>query len=164
MSRSSGPSGQGHPLRSKYRASRSLPPAGPLCGAGLVERFGVVGVVAGWPRIYEACDRYNGSVAAHTAICISCIRRLVSVHDVLCKHPLRFGFSVASWQRFADALKLQGSAHEVATTIETSHGPRYYVDGIIETPDGRNPFVRTVWQVDSGSDYPRLITAYPRRR
>ena len=77
---------------------------------------------------------------------------------------LRFGFSVASWQRFADALKLQGSAHEVAITIEISHGPRYFVDGIIETLDGRNPFVWTVWQVDSGSDYPRLITAYPRRR
>ena len=76
---------------------------------------------------------------------------------------LRFGFSADSWEVFAEALKLQGSAHEVVRTVETVHGPRYYVDGIIGTPDGRNPRVRTVWQVDPGSDSPRLITAHPRR-
>ena len=32
---------------------------------------------------------------------------------------------------------------------------------IEETSDGRNPCVRTVWQIDRGSDYPRFITAYP---
>ena len=74
---------------------------------------------------------------------------------------LRFGFSAGSWDVFAEALKLQGSTHEVVRTVETVHGPRYYVDGIIETPDGRNPRVRTVWQVDPGSDSPRLITAHP---
>ena len=76
---------------------------------------------------------------------------------------LRFGFSADSWDVFAEALKLQGSTHEVVRTVETVHGTRHYVDGIIETPDGRNPRVRTVWQVDPGSDSPRLITAHPRR-
>ena len=77
---------------------------------------------------------------------------------------LSFGFSIDCWQEFTEALKLQGRTHEVANTIETPHGPRYHVDGTIESPDGRNPRVRTVWQVDAGSDYPRFITAFPRRR
>ena len=76
---------------------------------------------------------------------------------------LRFGFSAEFWEVFAGALRVHGGAHEVARTVETLHGPRYYVDGTIETPDGRNPRVRTVWQVDIGTDYPRLITAHPHR-
>ena len=48
--------------------------------------------------------------------------------------------------------------------VETPYGPRYHVDGAIERPDGRNPWVRTVWQIDLGRNYPRLITRRPRRR
>ena len=33
---------------------------------------------------------------------------------------LRFGFSADSWEVFAEALKLQGSAHEVVRTVEPS--------------------------------------------
>jgi hypothetical protein len=44
---------------------------------------------------------------------------------------------------------------------ETFFGPRYNVDGKIVTPDGRNPTIRTVWQMDHGELAPRLITAYP---
>lgn len=77
---------------------------------------------------------------------------------------LRFGFTVEHWQDFAEALRLQGMTHEVVKVAETVYGQRYHVDGTLGTPDGRNPQVRTVWQVDVGNDYPRLITAYPIRR
>lgn len=77
---------------------------------------------------------------------------------------LSFGFSTEHWQGFAEALRLQGTTHDVVRVSETGHGPRYHVDGALETPDGRNPQVRTVWQMDVGSDIPRLITAYPLRR
>lgn len=77
---------------------------------------------------------------------------------------LSFGFSEDHWQSFAEALRLQGINHEVVKVVETVHGSRYHVEGILETPDGRSPQVRTVWQTDAGSDYPRLITAYPLRR
>ena len=60
-------------------------------------------------------------------------------------------------------MKLQREVNPIVRTVETIHGLRCYVDGAIETPDGRNPRVRTVWQMDLGSQYPRLITAYPRR-
>ena len=75
----------------------------------------------------------------------------------------RFGFNAENWHDLAKALMNQGAEHEVARVVETIYGLRYHVDGIIETPDGRNPRVRTVWQVDVGSDFPRLITAYPSR-
>lgn len=77
---------------------------------------------------------------------------------------LSFGFSAENWQGLAEALRLQGTTHEVVRVSEPSHGPRYHVDGTLETPDGRNPLVRTVWQMDVGSNSPRLITAYPLRR
>ena len=76
---------------------------------------------------------------------------------------LSFGFSIEHWQDFAKALRVHGNSHQVVKVVETVHGPRYHVDGAIQSPDGRNPRIRTVWQVDSGSEYPRLITAHPRR-
>lgn len=72
-----------------------------------------------------------------------------------------FRFEPENWQEFAEALKVQGTTKDVVRIIETPFGPRYHVDGIIETPDERNPLIRTVWQFDLGSDYPRLITAHP---
>ena len=76
----------------------------------------------------------------------------------------RFGFSTERWEEFADALRRQAATHEVARVVETPYGPRYHLDGAIETPDGRNPWVRTVWQIDLGCDDPRFFTGRPRRR
>lgn len=73
----------------------------------------------------------------------------------------RFGFRIEQWQILADALRDHGANHEVVETDETDYGTKYIIDGLLETPDGRNPYVRTVWQIDKGSDYPRLVTAYP---
>ena len=77
---------------------------------------------------------------------------------------LGFGFRTDSWEKMADSLRLQGNANDVAEVEDTEYGLRYNVDGTIEAPDGRSPLVRTVWQFDSGNDYPRLLTAFPRRR
>ena len=77
---------------------------------------------------------------------------------------LSFGFSATRWEELAEALRRHAVSHAVARVLETTYGPRYHVDGEIETPDGRNPSVRTVWQVDLGSNRPRFITAYPHRR
>ena len=73
----------------------------------------------------------------------------------------RFGFTGEQWESFAERLRQQGSSHSVSSVTETVFGPRYTVDGEIVTPDGRNPNIRTVWQMDHGELAPRLITAYP---
>lgn len=74
---------------------------------------------------------------------------------------LGFGFTRERWEVFAEALRIHGASHEVVRIVPTQHGMRYVLDGILAVPDGRNPVVRTVWQVDSGDDVPRLISAYP---
>jgi len=45
--------------------------------------------------------------------------------------------------------------------VESEYGLRYSMDGELESPDGKNPMVRTVWIVESETDGPRLITAHP---
>lgn len=42
----------------------------------------------------------------------------------------------------------------------TAHGPRYIVDVPIKGPNGRTGTLVTVWQYDSGSTTPRLITNF----
>jgi len=72
-----------------------------------------------------------------------------------------FGFHTDEWEVLAEALRQHGQNHEVRFTRETSWGPRYEIDGELKTPDGRQPGIRTVWQLDEGEIAPRLITAYP---
>jgi hypothetical protein len=74
-----------------------------------------------------------------------------------------FGFSAARWELLADALRDHGLNGDVTSVATSDYGTRYSVDGKIETPDGRNPRVRTVWLIDEREE-PRLITAHPLRR
>ena len=72
-----------------------------------------------------------------------------------------FGFRVEAWKVLAEALHEHGRTHDVAQIRETGFGPRYAVEGALNTPSGRRPRVRSVWQMDEGMVAPRLISAYP---
>lgn len=72
-----------------------------------------------------------------------------------------FGFHTDEWEVLAEALRQHGQNHEVRFVRDTSWGPRYEIDGELKTPDGRQPGIRTVWQLDEEEIAPRLITAYP---
>lgn len=76
---------------------------------------------------------------------------------------LRFGFDRRLWHRLAEALRTHGAANEITRTETSAYGTRYTVDGIIETPDGRDPTIRTIWIIDNANSEPRLVTAYPLR-
>ena len=73
----------------------------------------------------------------------------------------RFGFDAEWWTGLERALLSHVLMNEVVETETTAYGIKYTVDGPLETPDGRNPLVRSVWQIDRGSEAPRLITARP---
>ncbi len=75
----------------------------------------------------------------------------------------QFGFHPADWEIMAQALHEHAQRYEVSGSNETSFGPRFEVDGELNTPDARAPRVRTVWQLDHGEFAPRFITAYPLR-
>jgi hypothetical protein len=74
---------------------------------------------------------------------------------------LAFGFTIELWEVMADALKQHAVTYEVASTRETSYGIHCVVEGVLETPDGRNPQVRVIWKVEHDQDIPSLVTAYP---
>ena len=44
---------------------------------------------------------------------------------------------------------------------ETPYGRRYEIRAFLETPSNRSLMVRTIWQIDQGTDYPRFITLFP---
>jgi hypothetical protein len=74
----------------------------------------------------------------------------------------RFGFAIETWQELSEALMRHSRSNEVEKVEESSYGTRYIVTGTLETPDGRNPLVRTVWFIGFEDPRPRLVTAYPR--
>jgi len=74
-----------------------------------------------------------------------------------------FGFSTENWEKLADSLKRHAEEHPVVKVETTNFGTRYVVEGIMETPDGRFPYIRTVWFVAEGEQIPRFVTSYPIR-
>jgi hypothetical protein len=74
---------------------------------------------------------------------------------------LRFGFTVADWQRLAEALIRHASENEVVEMKESSHGQRYVVDGPLTAPDRTSLNVRTAGFINPSSAAPRFVTAHP---
>ena len=75
-----------------------------------------------------------------------------------------YGFDVGNWQDLADSLIRHANDFTVGRAEDSPFGRRYVVDGIMVMPDGRDALVRTVWFIDTGTDVPRFVTAYPLRR
>ena len=78
---------------------------------------------------------------------------------------VRFGFSRERWRELAEALKGHAIKNALVKTVESAFGTRYVVEGPMRAPDGRAPWVRTVWIVEAEEALrespPRLVTAYP---
>jgi hypothetical protein len=75
-----------------------------------------------------------------------------------------FGFRAEDWATLASAIAQRVRTNECTRSEPTPFGMRYIVDGPIECPDGRGPWIRTVWQVSTPNAAPRLITAHPLAR
>jgi hypothetical protein len=74
---------------------------------------------------------------------------------------LAMGFTVERWEVLANALRVIAVAYPVERVSNSPHGTKYVVDGVLKTPCGKTPAVRTVWIIDHGAETPRLVTAYP---
>ena len=69
------------------------------------------------------------------------------------------GYTAANWEELAEDLRQQ----HVSLDAEEQLHPfwtRYIIAGRLQGPKG-SANIRSVWQIDSGSQIPRLITAYP---
>ena len=73
----------------------------------------------------------------------------------------RFGFSVENWEMLANALLRHAKENDVAEIEPSPFGTRYVIDGIIQSPDGRRPAIRSIWFIESGEQIPHLVSAYP---
>lgn len=74
---------------------------------------------------------------------------------------VRFGFSADAWETMADTLLEHVRAVDVARTERSPFGVRYIIEGIIRTPDGRDPAIRSIGFIEDGDNTPRFVTAYP---
>ncbi len=74
---------------------------------------------------------------------------------------LSLGYEVRHWQRFAHDLRSQHLIAEVIDQRETSWGRRFEIVAPLTGPSGDTVMFRSIWQIDLGTDYPRLITMYP---
>jgi hypothetical protein len=59
------------------------------------------------------------------------------------------------------ALKRHYLENQLTVTPDRFGDVRVTVDAPMAVPDGRAPRMRTVWKVDAGQTFARLITAYP---
>jgi hypothetical protein len=69
------------------------------------------------------------------------------------------GFALRDQSKLRASLIIQGRVNAITRTVETEWGARYTVECRCPTPNGRNPCIRTVWQMEDGA--PRLLTAIP---
>ena len=84
-------------------------------------------------------------------------RRGASKADLL----LSLGYRTGEQQRLEADLRRQHVPADVATTLATDYGIRYEIVAPLVGPNGRIVLFRSVWQIDTGTDYPRLITMVP---
>ncbi len=75
---------------------------------------------------------------------------------------LSLGFRPTEWEGLAEALSQVATEGRVVEVVESVHGRKYIVDGVLHGPYGETALVRTVWIREARQDRPRLITAYPR--
>lgn len=72
----------------------------------------------------------------------------------------QFGFVRDDWPVLALALSQHAVDNEVVAESVSAHGVKYVVRCNLDSPDGRNPCLTSVWIVDADGRIPRLVTAY----
>ena len=72
----------------------------------------------------------------------------------------QFGYTVDTWQQL-DADIRRGLATDVEIVRSTDYGRRYEIRMTLQTPMALPLTVRTIWQIDEGTEVPRLLTLYP---
>ena len=74
---------------------------------------------------------------------------------------IQCGYSQENWQQLETDIRDAHLSADVDVVKDTGYGMRYEISAYLSTPVGRPLLVRTVWQIDRGTDFPRLITLIP---
>lgn len=71
------------------------------------------------------------------------------------------GFNEANMYLLEYGLLTLAHSTPAQEVIPSPHGVKYVIEGILETPRGTAPRIRTVWILEPGETAPRFVTAYP---
>ena len=74
---------------------------------------------------------------------------------------LSLGYEAECWQQLADDLRREHLTADVIEQRDTIWGRRYEIVAPLTGPFGDTVLFRTIWQIDLGTQHPRLITMYP---
>jgi len=77
------------------------------------------------------------------------------------KFFMGFGFNQENPELLRASLLEHGKTQPVVKSSVSEHGEKYILECAVNSPDGRNPCIRSVWIVDAGATMPRLVTAIP---
>ncbi len=74
---------------------------------------------------------------------------------------IAMGYRSGQWQGLEADLRAQHLTMEVDRVVETKYGLRYEIVAPLTGAGGRSVIFRSIWQIDTGTQIPRLITIYP---
>jgi hypothetical protein len=75
---------------------------------------------------------------------------------------LSLGYRTNASETLETDLRTQHLSLDATRTSQNAYGMVYEIEGPIKTPSGRIVRFVSVWQIDTETDVPRLITMYPR--
>ena len=74
---------------------------------------------------------------------------------------LAHGYDLTTPERLERDLLEIARENLVEEKVDSRHGTKYVVEGILKTPRGTSITIRTVWIVEPSDTRPRFVTAYP---
>ena len=77
------------------------------------------------------------------------------------KYFIEHGFVINQPDSLARSLIKHGQTQPVIKESVSEFGKKFILECQCETPNGRNPCIRSVWIVEIGTLEPRLVTAFP---
>jgi hypothetical protein len=72
------------------------------------------------------------------------------------------GYLAEAWQVLETDLRTQHLTSDSVVAKENPYGRRFEIRAPLTTPSNRRVVFESIWQIDNGTDVPRLITMYSR--
>lgn len=73
----------------------------------------------------------------------------------------RVGYNETNYETLIEGLKMIVTTEDVVESIASPYGTKYVIDGTLFTPNRRQVHIQTVWIIETESNQPRFVTAYP---
>src|SRR3990172_2817742 len=71
------------------------------------------------------------------------------------------GFNELNIDLLKQGLLTIAQIEDVKEAVSSTHGVKYLIDGLLQTPVGDTIMIRTIWIIDKGQTRPRFVTTYP---